>query len=445
MKPITPALTTDYARTLLQGGFQPEYIRNYFQSADPIVKQEIEALFDKPAKATKIDPNEVLELLDSTLTKSFLVYRDISQTPHPLIKHPDNTVAEGSLEALRMVAARTIKDNYGKALTASKVNELVDTWLQTAPYTREMPKSFTLKPDVTAFNRISLTLEPGPTPVWDDFIRRCGVNGPSLQAYIWSIFEEDKHIQQYVMLKGEGQDGKGSLFRWIQDIVGDRAYTGISVNDEYWVAKCVGKRVAVWGDVNNTAFVLSADFKNFTGNDAVSVREKYKASYSASFDTKIFISTNHDLSLTSQKSELRRIIFCQIDEVSSLIPDYEAKLKAERAAILHKCHLSFNELYNDSEKRILCDMEHARESANEFETNFSSIFYNQLTVGANYRITREELYVEIKHQFKFRSEYSEFKNWLRRTHKIEEKKITDADGQRRNYYCGIALKHAKQA
>lgn len=381
---------------------------------------------------------DAFDLMKQELEAQFIIYRDEKDTAVVFKRiNGANTISESSVEGLNHCAAKTLWDAEHQ-LGNRKIAELVDTWLLIADCTRTFPKSFSVDASEVAFNHIEICIEDGETLVFDDFIKRCGNNGPALMAYIWSIFEEKDNVQQYVIVKGEGRDGKGSIMRLIERMVGSQAYQGMSAKDSHWVAKLVGKRVAYWGDVNSTTFVLSSDFKSLIGGDKVVVTEKYKASYSAYLAAKIFISTNNDPEITSRKSDLRRCIYVEVQENLQSIEDYEEKLWSERAGILFKCKAAYQQLLNKKEKIIACASDRLIEKTEDFEVKFSGILLALFELSPAKTLSRGALYNICKAEFKFTQEYAQFKNWLIRNHGIREvSEVIPGSKKAQIHYSGI--------
>lgn len=431
-------------RLYLDAGLQTNKIMRLLEPSDNDTNKRLEIMeIIENHKASK-SPSKAIakmayELMTKELEAKFIIYADDTGTAVPLKRLENtNTVKESSREELYRVAAKVLWSNecpIGKR----KITELVETWLLTCECTSNFPKAFSLNRDVIAFNHLLLEISQEPTPVFDDFIGRCGLNGPALMAYIWSIFVEADSTQQYVLLRGEGKDGKGSLMRLIEKLIGPRAYQGMSTRDPHWVARLVGKRVVFWGDVNSTAFVLSSEFKTVTGGDKVTITEKYKPSYSAYLYVKIFISTNNDAEITSRKSDLRRCIYVDVKENPNIVESYETKLWQERAGILFKCREAYQKLFNAAENVIDCKYNELMDSTEEFEIKFGSIVERYFELGANLKESSAKVYSEIIPYFKMTQEYSQFVRWLERKHGVlrSSEVIT---GKKRNILKGIQLK-----
>jgi hypothetical protein len=432
-------------RSFLDSGVSKKKVLEMFSVAAPEVRDEVsKAVANYKSKTDRQkEAEQVYGLVATRLSSEIILYMDDKETLVPFKRLAPFVVTDSSIAGLKRLAAEELQLN-GNMLSDGKLEELVRTWQNYAPVIRELPKSFSLRPDELTFNFIELNVAEGPSPVFDDFIRRCGANGPALMAFLWSIFEAVE-VQQYVLLQGEGKDGKGSLLRLIEKWVGPRAFTGNSVKDDYWIAKCVGKRVAVWSDVNSTAFVMSDLFKQVTGGDRVTITEKYNPSYSARLDFRAFIATNNEPELTSRKSDLRRILYVQVAETPS-IANYEEKLSSESSAILFKCREQFQALYDPLNKEIKCDDLLAREKASEFEIEFSSIVETAFEIGPDFTVENEVAYNEVRQIFKYTSRYGQWKKWLAREHGVVE--LTEkVNGRKRprKILKGIKLKHKNES
>lgn len=241
---------------LKRNGYEMAQINGYFQMHERLAAEN------------------AYSIMSDDLNKNFKVFRDPKGVP-ALFKFDEtkNEVKEVVQNALESHAIKILWSS-GFKLSAKKVAEHVSTWVALANPLEEFPKAFSLNPDVIAFSHIQISIEEVETPTFDSFISCCGSNGEALKAFIWSIFEENDACQQYVLIKGEGKDGKGSLFRLLERLIGEKAFTGLSPSDAYWIAKLVGKRVGVFGDVNSTTFTLSQHFKSLTGNDSVSIQDR---------------------------------------------------------------------------------------------------------------------------------------------------------------------------
>ena len=148
------------------------------------------------------------------------------------------------------------------------------------------------------------------------------------------------YMQQYVWLHGKGNEGKGSLNRFLQRVFGP-AYCSKQPNesgDKFWTHELLGKRLVVFPDCNDQKFVTSGLFKSMTGGDPVAVEAKGEMSYTTRLNAKYLVLSNEKPQISSEKADKRRIIYCEIAPREDLIDlNFEARLWDEGGAFLGKC------------------------------------------------------------------------------------------------------------
>jgi hypothetical protein len=266
--------------------------------------QAIEYGPNKKMAYNSLKQNILLEFFQ----KLFYIYKDEKGVRTLLKKIENGQVAEVSLkEAAAFIIQLALRKNI--PMSAKQASEMAETlMLSVTNPLNQLPPSFSMDDEEITFNRIKLQISEGATPVFDSIINRILENHEAAMAFFWSIFAEVK-LQQYLYLYGQGQDGKGSICRLINLIIGSRAYTALDVRDDHWPNKLIGKRVGVFNDINNTHVIQSSIFKQITGGDSVLITEKHRPAFSAELDARIIITTNLRIPVSSQKSDLRRAIY----------------------------------------------------------------------------------------------------------------------------------------
>lgn len=199
----------------------------------------------------------VQDALKDILDPIVKVYVDELGAKAYLIINEENIAKQTTEDWLIQYAARPLY-NRGIFIKNKDLREHIRTWSDRAEKLQKIPSSFTLSEDELTFCRIKLSLEEGQTPTWDSFVSRCGSNGEALMAFLWSLLNKEDKSQQYLLIKGDGEDGKGSLVRWLNKLFNDQL-VGLSVSDK-WPALCVGRRVGVFNDINNTAIIIELFF-----------------------------------------------------------------------------------------------------------------------------------------------------------------------------------------
>lgn len=324
--------------------------------------------------------SEVIEVLNAEFASKVLVYTD-SQGNDTLLALDSPTICRAiTLKSLLPQATQALLE-AGYDSQSDQVEKLLRTWkdrLTAQNRIDKLPPSFTLDHTKLSFNYIDIAPTPGPTPTWDGFIARCGQNGEALMAYYWSIFLPDIQTKQYLILSDGGHTGKSCLIRHAEKVIGPRGTTALSTKDQHWPAACIGKRLGIFPEVNNTAVVMSEDFKAITGNDTLTITRKYQDAYSAKLDTKFIITSNSGVHVDGRNANKERCILVTIEKFTEEIEDFEQKLADETPGFLFKCKTAFEKLYNPKKKSIECGYElfedHVAETESDLESAVEKLF-----------------------------------------------------------------------
>jgi putative DNA primase/helicase len=264
---------------------------------------------------------------------------------------PNNTVKLLSdSDVMRKVSEAY--DAQGAVILHRHSDQALKTWKTSASKIDKLPPSFSLDKNEVAFKHIKLDIKECPTPTWDDFVRRCGLNGEALMAFVWSLFERDCKSNQYLLLRGSGKDGKSTFTTWLTDIFGTENTAALSSGYDKWPAQCVGKRLGLFAELNDTKFIMSENFKKITGRDLVMITEKYEKAYSTVLDAKFILTTNKSVQVSGGEAEKRRIILCDME--TGDMPNYVENIYKESPGFLHNCQKAYKKLYNPDKKIIEC-------------------------------------------------------------------------------------------
>ena len=278
----------------------------------------------------------------------------------------------------------------------------------------------------------------GNTDLFDEMLSRC-TNAEALAAWIGSIFVENSDLQTYVWIYGDGCNGKGALARFLYRTLG-RGYASLQVpqnNDKHWTAQLIGKRLGVFPDCNNYGFVKSGLFKSLTGGDPVTVEEKYYGAMTMKLPVKFMFNSNEQPKITSQLSDLRRIIFCEIKPIpGSQDPFYEEKLWAEGGHFIMQCIELYKSLCPNHEV-IPVDESLARDLAEENEMEYQTIFDKLFIVQDGSHVIAEDYQNALRQEFYTRDERTKFTTWVT---KVKKYARYDRTGGRK--YKGIRVARA---
>ncbi len=228
----------------------------------------------------------------------------------------------------------------GHKWTARQTNDFVKYYMLLSPAI-PMPSSWAWKSDESySFHKLPWDHdEVGETPAWDEILART-TNAAALRAWIGSLFDPDSDRQQYVWLHGQGQNSKGTMLRFFEQIFGNAFASRFvpSKDSPFWTYGLLGKRLVAFPDTNHADWVKSGLFKSLTGDDPVEVEKKKEMPFTTRLDCKFIFASQEKPRLSSEYADKRRVILCEMGAVDGPAdPRYGDKLWAEGGAFLSKC------------------------------------------------------------------------------------------------------------
>ena len=298
------------------------------------------------------------------------------------------------------------------------------------------------------FHRLPFDPEPlGDCPLFDEFVSRCS-NGDALKAFIGSLFVEGANRQQYLWLYGEGRNGKSSLSRLLQRLLGP-SYHSEDTNaagNQFWTYGLLGKRLVVFNDTNSMKFTSSALCKAITGGDPVRIERKNKDPYSAELRCKLMFISNNKPQVDGDAANSRRCIFVGVgDFEGDEDPGYEDKLWAEAPAILAVCVAAYHRVCSNHEP-IPIDASVQEDLIAAAEEDFEELFEKrfQETAEEEHMLTRGALKEIIRKYDPIRYGSNKGAETLRFTKYLERRGFTVRNigvrGARRRVWYGLAAR-----
>lgn len=271
------------------------------------------------------------------------------------------------------------------------------------------------------WHRLDFDMDPTQeTPIFDALCSRIIVNRAAFLAWCGALFDPKTVLQQYVWLYGEGQNGKGSLFRFLRKLLGN-AFATLETDErksnQFTLARYVGKRLLVDSDCSNPHFVTSSTFKQLTGEDAVNIEFKGKDSYSEILPVMCAFGSNVKPKISSEKADLRRAIFVEFAPVTEAdhVPNFEARLWEERAGILAKLWAAWR-VERDAHpgrKSVDVDEQAHRILADETDGHFHDVFDACLEHCPDATVTRGTLFALLSKKERMSGHVaSRFWEWL---------------------------------
>ena len=150
--------------------------------------------------------------------------------------------------------------------------------------------------DPAYLSTVQLPVEYAPTatcPQFDKYLAE--VLPPDLLVptsdgglgFVWELIGytilSGNPIQKAILLWGKGRNGKGTLIRVIQSLIGENNYTSVTlyelIEDKFARAQLYGKLANLAGDLDSKWLENTATFKKITGHDSLQGEYKYGAKF----------------------------------------------------------------------------------------------------------------------------------------------------------------------
>lgn len=257
-----------------------------------------------------------------------------------------------------------------------------DYWMREAPALPQPPHFRWLSDPGLTFNRLPWEQGViGKTPTWDGLLARMS-NADAFRQWIGSLFVPEANHQQYVWLMGQGGEGKGSIDRFLHRVMGYgyRSEEPPQNSDRFWTYFLIGARLVTFADCNAKGFPASGRFKSLCANDAVRCEEKGGRCFTTRLGARFAFYSNERPSLSTERADMRRIIYCELEEHGAAIdPHFEAKLWEEGGAFIAACLAAYHQAC-PQHGPILAETETIRAWVGSIEANLQDIFEENFKV-----------------------------------------------------------------
>ncbi len=300
------------------------------------------------------------------------------------------------------------------------------------------------------YRRLPWNRQEGPCPTWDAMLSRM-TNQRAFQDWVGSLFFDESHTHNYVWMYGVGNDGKGSISRFLKRVFG-KSYAAVvtpskqgGTPDKFWTYSLLGKRVVVFGDCDDPNFTTSGFFKGLTGGDAVPVERKGGQAFDADLKARYLILANVHPAVSSDVSDMRRIIYCPMEPApkdSQDDTDFETRLWDEGGFFLSRCVSGYLDSY-PNHSALKSDREKIEELAEDNEQYLADFFEKFFKIDAAGFVSASQLGRACDEARFGRKAKSIFLRWLERQYEIRAitRNPTKSDEwSAHRSYPGIAMK-----
>ncbi len=197
-------------------------------------------------------------------------------------------------------------------------------------------------------------LGPQNCPTCDYFFASVARGDTELIQRLWEVLGfllvPDNNAKRFVLLQGVGDSGKSAFSQlaclfFTQDVV--TAVDIFKMGDRFTPSTLVSARLNVSSDLSSQEIspLAISVIKQITGNDRITVEEKYKSPYSAIIQAKLLYGTNHQIRGDNlDPAFLRRILYVPFKYAvpkEQQIHDLPERLRSELSGILYKAIVAY--------------------------------------------------------------------------------------------------------
>lgn len=355
----------------------------------------------------------------------------------------DNEIKASVFDEVKKCIARAMHSIYRDLLdlTERQIDGAAKYWLSATKST-DLPDLFGWEgTNELVVRRIPFAFGVGPTPLFDEMMSRF-TNSDALMAFIGSLFYPESNMQQYVWMYGKGNDGKGTLSRFLEKIL-KHLYSSEqapSFSDRFWTYGVKDARLVVFPDNNNTHFVTSGLFKAFTGGDRIRCEIKGGKVFHIAPHAKFLFLSNERPDLSSETADQRRIIYCECTSFDSEHDSgYEARLWEEGGYFLSKCVQTYLRLCS-RHGLIPADDKLIREITATNEEHFSAFLENNFQFNPEFKVKPAEFQFILEKTFKKRKDQMECRKYMASKGYIKKGIRNSHTGMTEYFYTGMKPK-----
>lgn len=193
------------------------------------------------------------------------------------------------------------------------VESVFKMWKKSKVTLHDVPKLSWLSDDGLCFKRLPFDYvekESYEHPTWDKILANIEKNKDAFMAFIGSIFEPKSYKQQYLWMHGSGGDGKGSLFDFLSELMGDKHCVHVKTNIEhdFWTENLASARVAYFADCKRYDLPDCGEFLTYSGEAPIIINKKNKCKFEVKNNLKFIIGSNQPPKISNLEKDVRRAI-----------------------------------------------------------------------------------------------------------------------------------------
>ncbi len=220
----------------------------------------------------------------------------------------------------------------------------------------------------------------------------------SLVLWLGSLLDYRFPRSQYLYIHGEGNDGKSTLIKMLEKVLGKQGVTYMNSDnfaDTHSTTALEGARLLIFSDENSASFMSRGRFKALTGDDTMTINPKGLPRRNIAISCKVMVASNYPPHVQGGRADLRRIIPVHLSPIDSSQSSHAEGLAfiEQGSAIMQFCYAAFRAWQAACPDQMLPASQAALEevSADSMQTDMSMLLSGLLDFGSGLSVGAGEL------------------------------------------------------
>lgn len=226
--------------------------------------------------------------------------------------------------------------------------------------------------------------------------------GRSLVLWLGSLLDYNFPRSQYLYLHGEGNDGKSTLIKMLEVLLGKQGVTYMNSDnfaDSHSTTALEGARLLVFSDENSASFMSRGRFKAISGDDTLTINPKGLPRRNIALNCKILVASNYPPYVQGGRADLRRIVPVCLTAIPADESSHARGLAfiEARNTIMQHCYSEFKRWQTECPDRMLPASEMALQDAvaDSMQTETDMVLDTLLEFNPDYSVTASKLYATL--------------------------------------------------
>ena len=256
---------------------------------------------------------------------------------------PDGRMLRLDAEDAILYHLHEISKEAGRESTVPSLRQALEWWRAKVQLAGDVPRAVRVG-DAGEPALVTLHLEEGPTPAWDEFLDRLD-DPQAFLAWVWMLTLPTA-TRQVLWLQGDGHDGKSVVSTVLREELGGAAVALTDEDIEHaprWVGGNVyGRRLVVMDDTKNARMLQRGLIHRLTGSGSMTCERKMEPSFSYTANVAILATSNFSPEVSRGAADKTRILPLTVRN-RSIVPDsgWAFRLHSEFPALLARAAAAY--------------------------------------------------------------------------------------------------------